>query len=93
MSNEPTPPVRPFRATLRQTYALADRQLLILEQYEGDVGPGDTLVLTVGETSVDVRVRDLAWGSAFKADEPPLTLIIDPIEGEQPEGGASLASK
>ena len=63
----------PFRATVRQVYRLNDTQLVVLrEGYEGDVGPG-------------AKVVDLAWGSAFQATEPPLTLIVKGLpEGAEP---------
>ena len=84
------PGSRPFHAKVRQVYALPDRHLLILEEYRGDVGAGDQLSLSVASGSVVVTVRDLAWGSAFSGD-PPLTLIVDRIEGPQPESGATLS--
>ena len=81
---------RPFRARVRQVYALPDRHLLILESYEGDVGTGDTLSVELADGALLVTVRDLAWGSAFSGD-PPLTLIVDRIEGPLPESGASVS--
>ena len=86
--DEPGP--RPFHAKVRQAYALPDRHLLILEDYRGDVGAGDQLALSLASGSTVVTVRDLAWGSAFSGD-PPLTLIVDRIEGPQPESGATLS--
>lgn len=81
-----------FHATIRQVYRLQDTHLLVLhEDYRGDIGPGDRLEveLTNGETA-RTRVRDLAWGSAFHASNPPLTLIVDLVEPEEPKAGGSV---
>ena len=76
----------PFRATVRQVYRLTDTQLVVLkEDYEGDVGPGDEIELQLREGTAKAKVVDLAWGSAFQANEPPLTLIVKGLpEGAEP---------
>ena len=81
-----------FTATVRQVYALADRHLLVLqENYRGDIGPGDLIEVSLPDaSSTTVRVRDLAWGSAFTSQNPPLTLIVDRIEGAEPRAGATV---
>ncbi|MBX3270136.1 MAG: hypothetical protein KF729_07735 [Sandaracinaceae bacterium] len=81
-----------FRATLRQHYALSGVDLLVLDAYDGDVGPGDALTVALpdgGEASC--TVRDLAWGSAMNATQPPLTLIVEGL-GAQPAVGAEIRS-
>ena len=90
MADEELPENRPFHATVRQVYALPDRHMLILESYRGDVGKGDRLTLVVGQARVVVTVKDIAWGSAFNANDPPLTLIVDRIQGATPDTGATL---
>ncbi|HJL16620.1 MAG TPA: hypothetical protein RMH99_13235 [Sandaracinaceae bacterium LLY-WYZ-13_1] len=79
-----------FRAKVRQVYRLQDTHLLVLEEdYRGDVGPGDRLEIALPSgASARTSVRDLAWGSAFHAQNPPLTLIVDLVEAEEPEAGA-----
>lgn len=81
-----------FRATVRQVYRLQDTHLLVLEEdYEGDVGPGDRLEVKLpGGATATTKVRDLAWGSAFHADNPPLTLIVDLVQPEEPQAGAAI---
>lgn len=76
----------PFRATVRQVYRLNDTQLVVLRDgYEGDVGPGDEIELQLQEGTAKAKVVDLAWGSAFQATEPPLTLIVKGLpEGAEP---------
>ena len=83
---------RGFRATVRQVYRLQDKHLLVLEEdYRGDIGPGDRLEVELPSgANARTEVRDLAWGSAFHATNPPLTLIVDPIEAEEPRPGASV---
>lgn len=79
-----------FHATVRQVYRLADSLLLVLEEdYRGDIGPGDRLDVDIsGGRTVRTTVKDLAWGSAFHASNPPLTLIVDLIDGDEPGPGA-----
>jgi hypothetical protein len=79
-----------FHATVRQVYRLQDSHLLVLEEdYRGDIGPGDRLEIGLpsGRTA-RTEVRDLAWGSAFHAHNPPLTLIVELVEDEEPQAGA-----
>ena len=83
----------PFVAKIRRVYRLADTQLVVLKEgYEGDVGPGDRLEVELPEgAAVEVEVKDLAWGSAFHVDQPPLTLIVVGLDPEQePADGASV---
>lgn len=80
-----------FEARLRQHYHLTDIDLLVLEEYEGDVGPGDLLQieLPAGGTKT-FRVHDTAWGSALSMANPPLTLIVKGLGDEEPAPGARL---
>jgi hypothetical protein len=83
----------PFSAKIRRVYRLVDTQLVVLEDgYEGDVGSGDQLDVEMPEAqSARVEVKDLAWGSAFRADQPPLTLIVTGLEeGREPPVGARI---
>ena len=81
-----------FRATVRQVYRLQDTHLLVLqEDYRGDVGPGDGLEIELSSGEIArTTVRDLAWGSAFHAENPPLTLIVDLVGPEEPQAGAII---
>jgi hypothetical protein len=77
--------MEPFRATLRQHYQLKGNHLLVLEEYSGDVSPGDHLTVALpGGGSLEFRVHDLAWGSAFNASAPPLTLIVKDLGANPP---------
>ncbi len=83
----------PFRATLRQHYRLNDNALLVLEEdYEGDIGAGDELLVDVDGAPVRVTVHDLAWGSTLNAARLPLSLIVVGLEDHPPEPGASIRS-
>lgn len=81
-----------FCATVRQVYRLQDTHLLVLEEdYRGDVGPGDGIEIELASGEIArTKVRDLAWGSAFHAQNPPLTLIVDLVGPEEPEAGAII---
>lgn len=80
-----------FGATLRQHYRLTDTDLLVLDEYEGDVGTGDVLAVELpGGRKASFSVHDLAWGSAYNAASPPLTLIVKGLGAIEPEKGARI---
>lgn len=81
-----------FTARLRQHYRLDEVDLLVLDEtYEGDIGPGDGLKieLLAGGTKT-FEVHDVAWGSATGTTNPPLTLIVKGLDGEEPARGALI---
>ncbi len=81
-----------FTARLRQHYRLEEVDLFVLEEtYDGDVGPGDKLQieLPAGGTK-SFRVHDIAWGSSFGSNNPPLTLIVKGLDGQEPAPGALI---
>ena len=84
--------MEPFRATLRQHYRLSENNLFVLESYSGDITPGDHLEVDLPDGStMDFRVHDLAWGSAFNAATPPLTLIVKNLPADKvPITGATI---
>ena len=80
-----------FTAKLRQHYRLTDTDLLVLESYSGDIAAGDSLVVELPDGSrAAFRVHDLAWGSAYHAENPPLTLIVKGMGDGSPEAGATI---
>ena len=82
-----------FHATLRQHYKLEKVDLLVLEEtYVGDVGPGDELAVLLDDGQlVSFSVKDIAWGSAMNGRNPPLTLIVEGLDGAEPPKGATIA--
>ena len=86
-----------FHGTIRQVYRVQATVLLVLEEtYSGDIGPGDWV--RVGEApeaagGAVARIKDLAWGSAFRAENPPLTLVAERLEGELPPIGSVVVSE
>lgn len=81
-----------LRAKVRRTYRLSGKRLLLLDDtYEGGVEGGDWIELTApsGRTT-QVQVESVAWGSAFKASNPPLTLIVEWQEDVDPEPGSTV---
>lgn len=52
--------------------------MLVLEEgYTGGVEPGDEVRVLLPTGELRVHVTSVAWGSAFDADSPPLTLVTD----------------
>lgn len=81
-----------FRGRVRKTYPMGENRALVLQdEYEGDVGVGEQVevALPSGERA-RVEVVQLAWGSAFRASSPPLTLIVAGLGEELPEEGAEV---
>lgn len=80
-----------FKATVRRAYSVEGKQVLILDRYEGDVDVGEWVeaVRPDGER-VKAKIASVAWGSAFRADDPPLTLVVDGFGGYEPGGGAEI---
>lgn len=81
-----------LRATVRRTYRLPGKRLLLLEDsYEGGVEQGDRVEVGLPDgRHASVSVEGVAWGSSFSAENPPLTLVIPWGEDPDPEPGASV---
>ncbi len=71
---------RPFRGVVERTYVLQGDRVLILESYEGDIEAGDKVLLERPTGDAEVTVKNVAWGSAYNAESPPLTLVVDPVD-------------
>jgi hypothetical protein len=87
-----TPEPTPFKATVRRAYSIEARQVvLILERYEGDTEVGDWVEVAQRDgTRAAARVASVAWGSAFHADSPPLTLVVTGLAGAAVDAGADV---
>ena len=79
-----------FEATIDRTYELEGQRVLVIgRDYKGDVEVGDWVEITLASGTAPARVASVAWGSAFHAEDPPLTLVVADFEGV-PEDGASV---
>ncbi len=80
-----------LRGTVRHTYRLAGKRLILLEEdYVGGVESGDRVELRLpGDRSLEVVVDGVAWGSAMAAN-PPLTLIVAWGDLPDPEPGSPV---
>ena len=82
-----------FSATVQRTYMIADRRVLVLERgYQGDIDAGDWIEIGGGDASIRAQVVSVAWGSAFHATDPPLTLVVQPDREGIPAEGAAVRS-
>ncbi len=78
-----------FKAKVRRAYPLDGKRVLILQDgYEGDIEAGDILQVTMPDGPAKVQVATVAWGSAFHAESPPLTLVVEGLEDNPAEGAA-----
>ena len=79
-------------ATVRRTYCLPGKRLLLLEDtYEGGVEQGDEVEVALPDgRALRVAVEGVAWGSSFQAVNPPLTLVLPWGEDPDPEPGARV---
>ena len=91
MSDE-TPEGLPFKATVRRAYSIEAKQVvLILERYEGDVEVGEWVEIAQRDgTRGAAKVASVAWGSAFHADDPPLTLVVSGLPSDAIDAGADV---
>jgi hypothetical protein len=81
-----------LRASVRRTYRLAGKRLLLLDDsYEGGAESGDWIEVELPDASkLRVQIEGIAWGSAFGAQKPPLTLIVPWGDDPDPAAGASV---
>lgn len=78
-----------FTGTVNRSYALDGKRVVILETgYDGDIEQGDLVEIAGAGQG---RVESLAWGSAFDAESPPLTIIVDGLSAAA-EPGANVKS-
>jgi hypothetical protein len=80
-----------FVGTIQRSYQLEGNHVVILrESYEGEVEIGDWIAVELpgGDTGRG-RVKSIAWGSAFDAQSPPLTLVVEGLTAV-PEANASV---
>lgn len=81
-----------FEGVVRRAYSIdAEHVVLVFERYAGDVDIGESLAVTptIGTSSV-ACVTSVAWGSAFHADDPPLTLVVAGLKGDAEYAGATV---
>ncbi len=70
--------VHQLRGTVRRFFFLDGKWMLVLEDgYSGGVEPGEQVRVNLPSGAIVIRVENVAWGSAFDAQSPPLTLITD----------------
>ncbi len=81
-----------FQGTVRRAYSVGGRRALLLDsRYRGDVEAGEWVEVDLPSgRKAAVKVVQLAWGSAFRADNPPLTLVVDGLEDELPAEGSEV---
>lgn len=80
-----------FQAKVQRSYSLEGRAVLVLEQgYEGDIEQGDWVEVALGSEPARGQVATVAWGSAFQATHPPLTLVVEGLPEALPEPGSDV---
>lgn len=76
-----------FKAKVRRAYPLEGKRVLILQDgYEGDVEAGDAVEVVLPAGAVRGQVATVAWGSAFHAESPPLTIVVTGLDADPSEG-------
>lgn len=80
-----------FRGKVRRAYAMNDQQVLVLEDgYTGDIEIGQSLKVSGAEGEQEGKIVNLAWGSAFHAESPPLTLVVEGLRLQGLDGATVL---
>ena len=76
-----------FKAKVQRAYKIEDKHVLVLQDgYEGDVEAGDPVEVALPAGTVRAEVATVAWGSAFHAQSPPLTIVVEGLEEDPGEG-------
>jgi hypothetical protein len=78
-----------FRGKVKRAYTLKGQRVLVLEkELAGDVVGGEWIEVDhpSGEPRQG-RIASVAWGSAFQADESPLTLVVEGLGDHEPAPG------
>lgn len=84
---------RPFEGLVRRSHVLeAGSTVLVMERYDGDVEVGCVLIAVHEGRRHEVRVKTVAWGSAFGVEAIPLTLVVTGLAEGAAYAGASLVS-
>ena len=81
-----------FRGVVGRTYVLQGDRVLIMKSYEGDIEPGDVVEVELPAGNAPITVKKVAWGSAFNAESPPLTLIVEPVDAAIAAGSKLLGA-
>lgn len=83
-----------FEAKVRRSYAMDDKRVLVLEDdYRGEIDVGETVEVVLPDGARRAEVATVAWGSAFHADSPPLTLVVSGLEIDPPPGTVVQAAR
>ncbi len=81
----------PFAGVVQRSYALEGNHVLIIDasyQGEAEIGAWIEVELPDGDPGT-AQIKSVAWGSAFDAQSPPLTLVVRGL-GAVPETGAKV---
>ncbi|MBZ0115854.1 MAG: hypothetical protein K8H88_02580 [Sandaracinaceae bacterium] len=81
-----------FSATVLRAYRLDGRPVLLFEDgYQGDIAQDEWVELALASGKrVSMQVESVAWGSAFNAADPPLSLVLRPTDVELPPKGSQV---
>ncbi|MFO0683616.1 MAG: hypothetical protein U0234_16275 [Sandaracinus sp.] len=84
---------KPFEGLIRRSHVIEPGSVvLVMERYDGDVEVGTVLVAVHERARIEVRVKTVAWGSAFGVEAIPLTLVVTGLADGVSYAGASLVS-
>ena len=79
-----------FEGKVQRAYTLEGRQIILLQPgYRGDLEAGEPVEVELSAGMTRGTVHSVAWGSAFRAESPPLTIVLEGL-GDDPEAGAKV---
>ncbi len=72
-----------FEAKIGRAYRMGTQYVLVLQDdYAGEVEIGDTVEVVLAQGApVRAPIENLAWGSALRAESPPLTIVLADVPG------------
>ena len=81
----------PFAGVVQRSYALEGNHVLIIDaSYEGEAEIGAWIEVDLPDADPGTaQIKSVAWGSAFDAQSPPLTLVVHGLSAV-PQAGAEV---
>ncbi len=85
----------PFAGVVQRSYALEGNHVLIIDaSYQGEAEIGAWIEVDLPDTSAGTaQIKSVAWGSAFDAQSPPLTLVVHGLNAVPATGAEVRAGK
>jgi len=85
----------PFAGVVQRSYVFENNHVLIIDaSYQGEAEIGAWIEVDLPDaTAGTAQIKSVAWGSAFDARNPPLTLVVHGLNAVPAAGAAVRAGR